>query len=135
MKSIILRLTLGVLMLFASGVVFGQDNNGSGSEQVAPPRKHLTPEEKADHQTKKLTERLNLTGDQQTKVRAIILISAKQEEKDRQDAVGDKAQMISLNRQRDEKKREEIKKVLTPDQIKIYDTPSPRQNPPPPPAK
>jgi hypothetical protein len=132
MKQTFLRLILGVMMLFAGGVVMAQGNTTSGTVQALPPRKTLTPEEKADRQTRKLTERLTLTNEQQTKVRAILLASIQQEDADRKNANGDMEKLKTLNMQRDEKKREEIKKILTENQVKIYDTPAVRQTPPPP---
>lgn len=131
MKQTFLRLTLGLILLFVSGAVIAQTKTSTGTNEAAPPKKPLTTDEKADRQLKRITEKLTLTTDQQTKIRAIILVSINQEDADRKEANGDMEKLKALNRQRDEKKREEIKKILTPEQLKIYDAPVQKQIPPP----
>ena len=130
MKQTFLRLTLGLVLLFVSGAVFAQSKTTTGTNETVPPKKPLTTNEKADRQLKRITEKLKLTTDQQTKIRAIILVSITQEDADRKEANGDMEKLKGLNRQRDEKKKEEIKKILTPEQLKIYDAPIQKQGPP-----
>ena len=131
MKNNILKFTLGLVLLFVVGITFGQTQTAPAKEQSSSPAKPMTNDERADKQLKKLTERLTLTNDQQPKVRAILMSSLQQEEADKKTANGDMAKLKELNTKRDEKRKIDIKAILTPKQLEIYNTPVARPNPKP----
>lgn len=81
-----------------------------------------TPEERATKQTTVLTEKLTLTADQQTKVKAIFLDQATQMEKARADAGDDKKGMRTKMMSMMQDNNAKINGLLTDDQKKAYAT-------------
>ena len=79
-----------------------------------------TPEERATKMAARLTEKLSLTPDQQTKIKAIFLDQSTQMEKARTEAGDDRKagreQMMAMMKDNDTK----INAILTDDQKKAY---------------
>ena len=142
MKKVILNVALATVFTFVTVGVFAQEAKpttpppaagtpASGAPQATPqpPRKPLTPEERADRTTMGLTKRLNLTTEQVPKIKELFLTSIKQEEADRKTAGGDKDKFRELSKARDEARKAGIKKVLTPEQWTKFDAPPPAPAP------
>jgi Spy/CpxP family protein refolding chaperone len=142
MKKVILNVALAVVFMFTTVVVVAQGaatpppaqaGTPASQTQPQPPRKPLTPEEKADRQTTGLTKRLTLTTDQVPKVKEVILASVKQEDADRTAAGTDKDKMIALRKTREDNKKAALKKILTPEQWEKFNAapahPNPAGNP------
>ncbi len=131
MKKVILNVTLAAVFAFATAGAFAQEAKpatpppaqGAPQAQPQPPRKPLTPEERADRTTMGLTKRLNLTPEQAPKIKELFLTSIKQEEADRKTAAGDKEKFRELSKTRDDVRKAGIKKVLTPEQWTKFDAP------------
>ncbi len=76
-----------------------------------------TPTERAEAGTKKLTDKVGLTADQQTKVRAIILERVTKSDEIRKKYVGNKEAAKSEVAIVHKDAREKIKAILTPEQL------------------
>ena len=141
MKKVILNVTLAAVFMLATAGVFAQGaapstppaqaGTPAAQTQPQPPRKPLTPEEKADRQTAGLTKRLTLTTEQVPKVKEVFVTSIKQEETDRTASAGDKDKFRDLSKTRDENRKAALKKILTPEQWEKFNAPPARPNPTP----
>jgi len=124
-----------VVLLFVSGITYAQER-GSGErpskavEQGKPgvgrgDRPQMNPEEMIKRQTQRLVDELKLTKEQEAKV---LAINKKYMEKQS----GDRAKMREASDEEIQKMREEMQKVqaeknkeikaiLTPEQVKLFD--------------
>lgn len=126
---------LGVLivaLVFAAGTTFAQERGGgqrpSRTEQGRPGgqgRPQMNPEEMLKRQTARLVEELKLNKDQEAKV---LAINKKYMEKNpvdwskMRDASDDeRAKMREEMMKVQNEKNKEIKTVLTPEQVKLFD--------------
>ena len=75
----------------------------------------------ADEQTQRLTKRLNLSEDQQTKVKAVLEDQHKQMEQLRSDSSGSQPDKRSKMRELRENSNTQIKAILNEDQQKKFD--------------
>jgi periplasmic protein CpxP/Spy len=123
-----------VMFLLASGITFAQERGGgqrpSRTAQPGGPgargdRPQMTPEQMIQRQTQRLVEELKLTKDQEVKLTAI---NKKYMEKNSfdwskmRDASDDeRAKMRDEMMKVQEEKNKEIKAILTPDQVKLFD--------------
>ena len=120
-----------VVLLFVSGITYAQRGTGERPsktvEQGKPGagRPQMNPEEMLKRQTQRLVDELKLTKEQEVKVAAI-----NKKYMDKQS--GDRAKMREasdeeIQKMRDEmqknqaEKNKEIKAVLTPEQVKLFD--------------
>lgn len=122
------------LLLILSVITFAQERGGGqrpskSTEQGRPnsrgDRPQMTPEQMQQRQTQRLVEELKLTKDQEAKVTAI---NKKYNEKNpvdwakMRDASDDeRAQMRETMMKVQAEKDKEIKAILTPEQVKLYD--------------
>lgn len=126
---------LGVLivaLVFAAGTTFAQERGGgqrpSRTEQGRPGgqgRPQMNPEEMLKRQTARLVEELKLNKDQEAKV---LAINKKYMEKNpvdwskMRDASDDeRAKMREEMMKVQNEKNKEIKTILTPEQVKLFD--------------
>lgn len=127
---------LGVMLLvllFAAGTSFAQERGGgqrpSRTEGQGRPggqgRQQMNPEEMLKRQTARLVEELKLNKDQEAKV---LAINKKYMEKNpvdwskmREASDDERAKMRELMRKVQDDKNKEIKALLTPDQVKLFD--------------
>ena len=61
--------------------------------------------------------------------KALWMTSLKQTQSDKTTANGDQAKMKELQKQNDDTRKAGIRKILTPEQLKIYNTPPPDKKP------
>lgn len=126
---------LMVMLLILSGITFAQERGGgerpSRSGEAARPgggrgdRPQMTPEQMLQRQTQRLVEELKLTKEQETKVTAINKKYAQNQSVDwskMRDASDEertkmRADMAKVQAEKDK----EIKAILKPDQVKLYD--------------
>ena len=113
--------------VLGTGTVFSQDNQ----TQPAPPAQgsemgghdmgghHQMPS--ADEQTQRLTKKLNLREDQQTKVKAVFEDQHKQMEQLRSDSSSSQQDKRSKMRELRENSNTQIKAILNEDQQKKFD--------------
>lgn len=122
------------LLLILSVVTFAQERGGGqrpskSTEQGRPgsrgDRPQMTPEQMQQRQTQRLVEELKLTKDQEAKVTAI---NKKYNEKNpvdwskmRDASDEERAQMRETMMKVQADKDKEIKAILTPEQVKLYD--------------
>ncbi|MNK06681.1 hypothetical protein D3C87_245800 [compost metagenome] len=85
-------------------------------------RKMQTPEERAERGATQLTKKLNLTEDQTTKVKAILLDQAKAGAKMREENKGDRPAMMAKMKAAMEENDVKINALLNDDQKKAYAT-------------
>lgn len=125
---------LGILILvvlFATGITFAQERGGGERPSKTMgqgnrgDRPQMTPEQRLQRQTQRLVEELKLTKEQETKV---VAINKKYMEKQTgdwskmRDASDDeRAKMREGMQKIQAEKDKEIKAVLTPEQVKLYD--------------
>jgi Spy/CpxP family protein refolding chaperone len=126
---------LGVLfvaLVFAAGTTFAQERGGgqrpSRTEQGrpgGPGRMQMNPEEMLKRQTARLVEELKLNKDQEAKV---LAINKKYMEKNpvdwskmRDASDEERAKMREEMTKVQNEKNKEIKAVLTPEQVKLFD--------------
>lgn len=83
-------------------------------------RKMPSPEERAERNTAQLTKKLNLTTDQQAKVKAIYLDQAAAMTKARTESKGDREGMMAKMKTMNEENDAKINALLTDDQKKAY---------------
>lgn len=99
--------------LLFSVITFAQAQGGGD-------RKMPTPEERATRSTEQLTKKLNLSADQQTKVKAILLDQATAMVKVREEGKGDREGMMAKMKASNEESDTKINAVLNDDQKKSY---------------
>ena len=85
-------------------------------------RERRTPEERAKNQTEMMVKELKLDKDQEKKVSEINLKYAKMMDDTREKAGGDRDKIRENMRTQMEEKNKELKKILTDDQYKIWQT-------------
>jgi periplasmic protein CpxP/Spy len=111
MKQVILFIAFTLAVSFSS---FAQQQNK---------KQPKTPEERAEHQSQRLTKELSLSADQTSKVKAVLLQKDQQEETIRNkyanatDKKGEHTEMKTLR----EQKEAELKQIFTPDQFTKYE--------------
>lgn len=122
------------LFLVLSGINYAQERGGGqrpsrNTEQTRPgnrgDRPRMTPEEMQKRQTQRLVEQLKLDKEQEAKVAAI---NKKYQEKNpvdwskmRDASDEERARMRETMRAMQTEKDKEIKAILTPEQVKLYD--------------
>ena len=99
-----------VCMAVLSTAVFGQ---GGG-------QRSFNPEDMAKRTVEQLTTELKLTADQAKKVEPIVLKYAKESQKMRESAGGDREKMREESQKIATKQTAELEKVLTKDQVAAY---------------
>lgn len=123
-----------VILLFASGITYAQRGGGErpskAVEQGRPgagrgDRTQMNPEEMLKRQTQRLVEELKLNKDQEAKV---LEINKKYMDKQSGDwakmrdaSDEERTKMREAMRKIQDEKNKEIKAVLTPEQVKLYD--------------
>jgi len=120
-----------VVLLFATGITFGQDRGGGDrpSKAIGPGNKGgrtmMTPEQRLEKQTKSLVDELKLNKDQEAKVLAINKKYMDKQTFDfskMRDATADeRTKMMESMQKVQVEKDKEIKAILTASQIKLYD--------------
>ncbi|MCL2650385.1 MAG: DUF4890 domain-containing protein [Candidatus Azobacteroides sp.] len=80
----------------------------------------MTPEERASKQTEMMTKQLNLTTDQQAKIQEINLKYSQQMADQMQQAQDENTKSRDGMKAQMEAKNAEIKQVLTPEQIQLW---------------
>jgi Spy/CpxP family protein refolding chaperone len=115
MKKIVLMLAMTVL---ATGAISAK----APAAYVQQGQGQATPEERAERQTKMMTEQLVLTADQTTKIKPIILARATEQSALRQKMQGgDREAMMGEYRKLNEKYNVQIKAILTAEQYTKYE--------------
>ena len=119
-----------VVLLLVSGITYAQGRGGGERPSKTMPqgrgdRQQMNPEEMIKRQTQRLVEELKLNKDQEAKV---LAINKKYQEKQSGDwgkmrdaSTEERAKMRDAMRKVQEERNKEIKAVLTPEQVKIYD--------------
>ena len=97
-----------ILILFAVAIASVNSRAQEPVKKTPPPQK--SPAERAENMTKRLTKELNLSAEQQVKVKAIIL----KREQDRLEASKDL-------KEGNGKAKEELKTVFTPEQFQKFE--------------
>ena len=82
----------------------------------------MTPEERATRQTEMMTKQLDLTADQQVKIKEINLKFSQQMAAQRDQAGGDRQQNMEKMKAQMDARDAEIKQVLTPEQFEKWQT-------------
>jgi periplasmic protein CpxP/Spy len=111
MKQVILLIAFALTVSLSS---FAQQQNQ---------KQMKTPEERAEHQSQRLTKELSLSADQTTKVKAVLLQKEQQEEVIKNkyvNATDKKAEHTEMKTLR-EQKEAELKQIFTPDQFTKYE--------------
>jgi protein CpxP len=109
-----MKKVLMICGLLLGVITFAQAQDGGG-------RKMQTPEERATKRTEQLTKKLNLTADQQTKVKAIFLDQATAMSKLREENKGDRDGAMAKMKAAGEDTDAKLGAVLTDDQKKTYE--------------
>ena len=123
---------LFVVLLFAAGASFAQERGGGerpsktmNGRPGGQGRPQMNPEQMVQRQTQRLVEELKLNKDQEAKV---LAINKKYMEKNpfdfskmRDASDAERAKMREEMRKVQEEKNKEIKTVLTPEQVKLFD--------------
>lgn len=78
-----------------------------------------TPEKKAQIWISKVKDTLNLTSDQESKFKTLIINRETQKNKDYKDFINDKNTLKSKNKARNEKYKSDLKNILTPTQYQL----------------
>ena len=123
-----------VMFLILSGITFAQERGGGDrpsktTQQGAPgnrgSRTQMTPEQRLQRQTQQLVEELKLNKDQEQKVTAINKKYMEKQPFDwskmRDANDEEKAKILEQRKKIQAEKDQEIKAVLTADQVKLYD--------------
>lgn len=76
---------MALALISFSGMAQQKEQKKMERSQVSELRKELTPQDRADLQTKKLTLKLDLTADQQAKVHSLILSKSEEIQKRREE--------------------------------------------------
>jgi len=113
------NLSFLILFLMLTTVTFAQQ----GGKKTSQGNKHKTPEEKAEAGTRKLTGLLNLTSDQQPKVKEVLLTRAQKVQSIREKYANssDKSQMHTELKAAKTESDNSLKAILTPDQYSQYE--------------
>lgn len=122
------------MILFLTGITFAQERGGGerpsktmqqGGPGARGDRPQMTPEQRLQRQTQQLVEQLKLTKDQEAKVTAINKKYMEKQPFDwskMRDASDDeRAKMRETMMKVQAEKNKEIKALLTPDQVKLFD--------------
>lgn len=80
----------------------------------------MTPEQRADLRTKRMTEQLSLTKDQQDKIYQLSLKQAKQRAEQREEQVRKRHELAQLMKEENQKNQQEIESLLSPEQQKKW---------------
>lgn len=119
-----------VVLLFATGFTFAQERGGGerpskSTEQGRPDRQQMTPEQRVQRETQRLVEQLKLNKEQEVKVLAINKKYMEKQSGDwskmRDASDEERAKMREAMQQVQLEKNKEIKVVLTPEQVKLFD--------------
>lgn len=118
MKKIVLFMAMTVL---ATGAISAKA--ALTSVEQGPGQGPATPEERAERQTRMLTEHLSLSADQTAKVKPIILarINEQSSLREKMQEGGDRQAMMGEFRKLNEKYNAQIKAVLTAEQYAKYE--------------
>jgi protein CpxP len=103
--------------VLCTGRAFSQDNQAQPAHEMGG--HHQMPS--ADEQTQRLTKKLNLSEDQQTKVKAVFEDQHKQMEQLRSDSSSSQQDKRSKMRELRENSNTQIKAILNEDQQKKFD--------------
>ncbi|TCK85434.1 hypothetical protein [Albibacterium bauzanense] len=106
------RLMTLFIAFMISGFAFGQN-----VDQKTTERTQRTPEEMAKASTDRLSQRLQLSADQQKEVYALTLEQAKKAEERKE---LNRTRMEEMLKERDAQ-QEKLKSILTPEQLKTFD--------------
>jgi periplasmic protein CpxP/Spy len=126
MKKVLMCLLLAAAVVTCGSTLYAQMPEGAGPG--GPPRRGpMTTEQRLQH----LTKALNLTEDQQTKIKPILENETQQLQALRQDtSVAQQDRWSKMKAIRDNT-TSQITPILTPDQQKKYETMTERHGPPP----
>jgi periplasmic protein CpxP/Spy len=116
MKKLVLLMAMTVL---GTGAISAKAP--LASVEQGPGQGQATPEERAERQTKMMTEALGLTADQTSKLKPIILARATEQSTLREKMQGDREAMMGEFRKLNEKYNAQIKTVLTAEQYAKYE--------------
>ncbi len=83
-------------------------------------KEHLSPEQKAEAVTSKMTSVCNLNTDQQTQVKQVVLERAQKHEANRAQNKGNKEAMKTANKEVNKAAHEKIKTILTAEQMQKW---------------
>ncbi|UKN03108.1 hypothetical protein K6119_06225 [Paracrocinitomix mangrovi] len=108
---------IAACILISTSVGFSQDGKGLTEEERKKEMNDLTPEEKAEKRTQKLTTELSLTDEQAVKIKAINLAHIKEMDKIHEEM---KALRKKAKEER-EKTKNEIEDVLTDEQKEKFE--------------
>ena len=78
------------------------------------------PEERLERMTRHLSEKMNLNADQTHKLQEILKASMQKENEIRTQTNGNREEFKKLSRENWQNRSEAIKKILTPEQLKLY---------------
>ena len=81
---------------------------------------HKAPEERANNQAKRLTEKLGLSAEQEKKIYALALQNAQQQDADRAKYQDDRESLINARKQNMNNYDAGLAKILTADQLAKY---------------
>jgi len=119
------------MFLILSGITFAQERgSGERPSKTTPqgtrgPRPQTTPEQRVQRQTQQLVEELKLNKEQEQKVNAINKKYVEKQTNDwskmRDASDEERAKMREARNKIQDEKDKEIKLILTPEQVKIFD--------------
>jgi hypothetical protein len=118
-----------VVLLFVSGITYAQERGSSERPSKTAgqsgERPKMNPEEMVKRQTQRLVEELKLTKDQEAKVTAINKKYMDKQTGDRSKmrtaTDEERTKMFAEMKKNQDEKNKEIKAVLTPEQVKVFD--------------
>jgi hemolysin activation/secretion protein len=120
MKTFTSMLAVGLL---TSTVLFAQAPQSAPST-VSPAttaqKEHLTPEQKAESVTSKMTSVCSLSAEQQTQVKQIVLERAQKNDVNREQLKGNKEAIKTANKENNKAAHDKLKTVLTADQMQKW---------------
>jgi periplasmic protein CpxP/Spy len=122
MKKMVLLMAMTVLATGAISAKAPMASVEQGPGQ-GPGREQASPEERAERQTKMMTEQLSLTADQTAKVKPIILARINEQStlREKMQGGGDREAMMGEFRKLNEKYNTQLKAVLTAEQYTKYE--------------
>ncbi len=127
MKKVLMCGLLAVAVVTCGSTVYAQMQEGAGPGGGAPRRGPMTTEQRLQH----LTKALNLTEDQQMKIKPILENETQQLQALHQDtSIAQQDRWPKMKAIRDNT-TSQITPILTPDQQKKYETMMERHGPPP----
>lgn len=103
-------------ILFLATLLFAASATAS-----APAMAQGTPAQRTEMLMQVMKDKLTLTADQETQIRAVLTASQEQAMKDRDAAAGDRTKMMTLAQERMQKTDAQISAVLTDEQRKKYE--------------